>query len=107
MPSPIERTVPTSARSAAASSMPSMRSLRIFVISSGRICIDAIRSVSLRGGARDLSAKSFEAALDACVEHLVAYAEHKATDDVGVDPAGQLDAPAGPLLDSFTYRAYE
>src|SRR3954453_18297949 len=99
MPSPIERTVPTSARSAAACSMPSMRSLRILVISSGRICIDAIRScLSLRGGARDLSAKSFQAAVHAGVEHLVAHTQHDAADDVRVDPAGQLDAPAGLVL---------
>src|SRR3954447_4243017 len=107
MPSPIERTVPTSARSAAASVMPSMRSLRILVISSGRICIDAMWvCLSLRG-ARDLLAKSLEAALNAGVEHLVAHAQHQAADDVGVDPAGQLYLPAGPLLDPLTYRAYE
>src|SRR5215216_980449 len=45
--------------------------------------------------------------MDTGVKHLVAHAQHEATDDVGIDPAGQLDAPAGPLLDALTYRAYE
>src|SRR3954447_4284007 len=107
MPSPIERTVPTSARSADACSRPSMRSLRIFVISSGLICIDDIRCLSLRDGARYLSAKSFEAAVHAGVEHLVADAQHQAADDVRVDIGRQLDAPAGPLLDALTDRADE
>src|SRR4051795_2642252 len=108
MPSPIERTVPTSARSAAACSTPSMRSLRIFVISSGRICMDAIRSVvSLSGGARYLSAKSFEATLDARVEHLVADAQYQATDDVRVDLLGGLHLPARCLLYTALDRGYE
>src|SRR3954452_17434873 len=102
MPSPIERTVPTSARSAAASVMPSMRSLRILVISSGRICIDAMWvCLSLRG-ARDLLAKSLEAALNAGVEHLVAHAQNESADDVRVDPAGQLDSPGGLSLDALS-----
>src|SRR3954447_3376701 len=62
--------------------------------------------VSLRG-ARDLSAKSLEAALHAGVEHLVAHAQHDAADDVGLDAAGQLDAPAGLLLDALADRADE
>src|SRR3954470_3542166 len=62
---------------------------------------------SLRGGARDLSAKSFEAAVDAGVEHLVAHTQHDAADDVGVHPAGQLSAPAGLGLDAVSDGAYE
>src|SRR3954453_5801535 len=63
--------------------------------------------LSLRGGARYLSAKSFEAALDARVEHLVAHAQHQAADDVRVDLLGGLHLPARCLLDAALDRGYE
>ncbi len=43
MPSATESTVPTSAKSAPATSSPSMRLLRMFVISSGLICMSLLR----------------------------------------------------------------
>ena len=42
MPSPIERTVPTSVSSALPASSPSMRDLRMLVISSGLICMSCL-----------------------------------------------------------------
>src|SRR3954454_23413037 len=56
-------------------------------------------------GARELPAKSLEAALHAGVELLVAHAQHDAADDVRIDPAGQLDAPAGLILDALSNGA--
>src|SRR3954467_11298323 len=63
--------------------------------------------LSLSGGARYLSAKSFEATLDARVEHLVADAQYQAADDVRVDLLGGLHLPARCLLDAALDRGYE
>ena len=50
MPSPTERTVPTSVSSACPLSSPSMRSLRMLVISSGLICMWCRVSLGGRAG---------------------------------------------------------
>src|SRR3954447_6118343 len=63
--------------------------------------------LSLRGGARDLSAKSFEPAVDAGVEDLVPDAQHQATNDVRVDLVSRLDLSAGRFLDAAFDRGYE
>src|SRR5438477_12047677 len=60
----------------------------------------------LRGCARDLSSKSFEAPVDGCIEDSVSHAEDESADDVGVDLAGQLDGLAGSLLDASADRAH-
>src|SRR3954451_1306393 len=95
MPSPTESTVPTSARSASSTSSPSMRLLRMEVISSGLIC--TVRLVSL--DARHVAAQLVESVADRRVEHGVADAEHDAADDVGVDVGVELDLLARLLTD--------
>src|SRR3954462_9242080 len=97
MPSPIERTVPTSVSSAPPASSPSMRLLRMLVISSGLICM--CRACSLgshpRLGARDLLSQIFQAVADRGVEDGVPHPHDDATEDVGIDRARQLHAAAG------------
>src|SRR4051794_28445536 len=92
MPSPIDRTVPTSVRSAWPVSRPSIRLLRMEVISSGLICMRLGGSL---GRASDLLAKLFEAVAHRGVEHLVADADDDAAQQVGVDVGGELDLSAG------------
>src|SRR3954451_14727979 len=87
MPSATDRTVPTSARSASSTSSPSMRLLRMEVISSDLIC--TVRLVSL--DARHVAAQLVESVADRRVEHGVADAEHDAADDVRVDVGVELD----------------
>src|SRR3954452_4344944 len=65
----------------------------------------ALSLLSCLDGARELPAKSLKAALHAGVEHSVAHAQHDAADDVRIDPAGQLDAPAGLILDALSNGA--
>src|SRR3954451_21558518 len=96
MPSPIDRTVPTSVRSAWPVSRPSIRLLRMEVISSGLICMRLGGSL---GRASDLLAKLFEAFAHRGVEHLVADADDDAAEDVGVDLRGELDLAAGLVGD--------
>src|SRR4051812_31294190 len=96
MPSATDSTVPTSVSSAPPASRPSMRCLRMLVISSGLICI-AIGQVLLEGrGLRpcDLLAKSFESGADGGVQDGVADADDDAAKHVGVDRARQLDLAA-------------
>ncbi len=88
MPSPTERTVPTSVSSADPSSSPSMRLLRMEVISSGLICMGCL-SVSLGGSLRasggalgDLLSQALEAVADGCVEDLVADAQNDTAEDL-------------------------
>src|SRR4051794_36157465 len=95
MPSATDRTVPTSARSASSTSSPSMRLLRMEVISSDLIC--TVRLVSL--DARHVAAQLVESVADRRVEHGVADAEHDAADDVGVDVGVELDLLARLLAD--------
>src|SRR4051812_11611295 len=97
MPSAIDRTVPTSDRSASPSSSPSMRLLRMLVISSGFICMS--RKVAFLGGASHLPPESFESVADARVEHHVAYADHEAPDEIRVHFRGELHPLSGLLLD--------
>ena len=78
MPSATERTVPTSVRSAWPSSRPSMRLLRMDVISSGLICM------GLPLGPRHLAAKLFKSVADGGVEHGVADLDDDAAQDVGL-----------------------
>src|SRR3954447_25934015 len=104
MPSATESTVPTSARSDWSVSRPSMRLLRIEVISSGLICMKkgspCGRSRLPLGGARDLLAKLFQAVPDRRVEHGVADPHHQAAEDVGIDVRRQLDRAARLLPDA-------
>src|SRR3954469_1501708 len=95
MPSATDSTVPTSARSASSTSSPSMRLLRMEVISSDLIC--TVRLVSL--DARHLAAQLVDSVADRRVEHGVADAEHDAADDVGVDVGVELDLLARLLTD--------
>src|SRR5436190_22237982 len=99
MPSATERTVPTSARSAPPSSMPSMRCLRMLVISSGLIFSSAMtRDVSLRRS-RDLLSKLFQARAHARVHYEVADLQDQPAEHVGVDLGVELDRTTGLLLD--------
>src|SRR3954452_11935343 len=95
MPSATDRTVPTSARSASSTSSPSMRLLRMEVISSDLIC--TVRLVSL--DARHLAAQLVESVADRRVEHGVADAEDDAADDVRIDVGVELDLLARLLAD--------
>src|SRR5215211_122714 len=102
MPSATDRTVPTSVRSAWPASRPSMRLLRMDVISSGLICMSGFRwllDVSRRLGPDDLLAKGVQAVADRGVEHLVADADDDAADDVRLDLGRELDLAAGLLGD--------
>src|SRR4051812_3323772 len=100
MPSPIDSTVPTSVSSAWPESRPSMRLLRMEVISSGLICmVMSWFSWCCSGGARHLAAKLFEAVADGGVEDRVADAQDDASEHVRVDGGRQLDAAAGLVTD--------
>src|SRR5919108_2175087 len=93
MPSATERTVPTSVRSAWPSSRPSMRLLRMDVISSGLICMDLL-------GLHYGSAKLFESVAHGRVEHGVTDLDDDAAQDVGLHAGGELDLAAGLLGDA-------
>src|SRR4051812_6299255 len=100
MPSAIDRTVPTSDRSAPPSSRPSILALRMLVISSGLIFMSAIGlRRSPLGGLGHLLPKSFQSGADRSVHHHVSDPHHQAADHVGVDLRGQLHLAAGLLLD--------
>ncbi len=99
MPSATDSTVPTSARSAPVVSSPSMRLLRIEVISSGLICIGGSLSNATLGRLRDLLSKLFEAVADRRVEDEVPDPQHDPAEDLGVDLARELDLVAGLLAD--------
>src|SRR5450755_533317 len=90
MPSATDSTVPTSVSSALEVSRPSIRFLRIEVISSGLICISApFQARGLR--LRDLLSKLFQPVLDRCVEDDVSDPEHHSAQDVRIDGGGHLD----------------
>src|SRR6266487_5672979 len=91
MPSPICRTVPTSARSVS-TSYCSIRCRRIDVISSGR-------SFKALSAPHECLSKSFKSSAHARVDTIRAGPQHDAADDLGVDGAGGLDLPPGRLLD--------
>src|SRR6478752_5162565 len=101
MPSATERTVPTSVSSAEPASRPSMRLLRMLVISSGLIFIAKGAPVSLSGcrgrrpvgdglGSHDLLAKVVESGADGRVDDGVPDPHDDPTQDLGVDGARQL-----------------
>src|SRR4051812_2271134 len=100
MPSAIDRTVPTSDRSAPPSSRPSILALRMLVISSGLIFMSAIglRRSSL-GGLGHLLPKSFQPGADRPVHHHVSDPHHEAADHVRVDLRGQVHLASRLLLD--------
>src|SRR6266568_5022729 len=91
MPSPICRTVPTSARSVS-TSYCSIRWRRIDVISSGR-------SFKSPSATHECLSKSFESSAHARVGAIRARLQHDAADDLRVDRAGRLDLAACGLLD--------
>src|SRR5215207_5643564 len=108
MPSATDRTVPTSVRSAWPASRPSIRLLRMDVISSGLICMGWLSLLLGEGGRRggsgradDLPAQGVEAVADGRVEHLVADADDDPAEDVRLDGGGELDLAAGLLLDAL------
>src|ERR671919_564552 len=84
IPSATDRTVPTSVRSAWPASRPSMRLLRMDVISSGLICMDLL-------GLHYLAAKLFESVAHGGVEDRVAHLDDDAAQDAGLHAGGQLD----------------
>ncbi len=93
MPSATDSTVPTSVSSAPLVSSPSMRLLRIEVISSGLICMLGLLSGAVRGalgGLRDRLSKLVETVSDRGVEDDVPDAQHNAADQIGIDAARQL-----------------
>src|SRR5215216_6678000 len=93
MPSATDRTVPTSVRSAWPSSSPSMRLLRMDVISSGLICMNLL-------GPEDLSSELFKSVADRCIEHRVADLDDDAAQDVRVHAGGDVDLAIGLLGDA-------
>src|SRR3954452_23476471 len=100
MPSATESTVPTSARSALSVSRPSIRLLRMEVISSGLICMGLLGRRRRLDLPRHLLAKLVEAVADRRVEHGVAHAYDQPAEDVGVHVRRQLDLAAGLLADA-------
>src|SRR6185437_12262844 len=99
MPSAIERTVPTSERSASPSSSPSIRLLRMLVISSGLICMCRKSPFFVLRGACHRAPESFEPVAHARVQNLVTHADDDPTDQIGVDRGGELHPLARLLLD--------
>src|ERR687895_326719 len=96
-----KRTVPTSDRSPPpSSSSPSIRLLRMLVISSGLICMwcEAFLEALLSRPGDGLS-QLLEPVAHARVEHHVAHLQHDAAQHIRVDAARQLDVPARLLLD--------
>src|SRR5919199_1515806 len=90
MPSPIWRTVPTSARSVS-TSYCSIRCLRIEVISSGR-------SFKVSSPHQVVS-QPFQSSADARVDAHRPDLQDDAADQAGVDAARRLDGPSRGLLD--------
>src|SRR5688572_5877131 len=106
MPSATESTVPTSERSAASVSRPSIRALRIFEISSG--LISTLFSAPCRNSRRarlrsrgDFLSQFFQLAAQARVEDHVAHAQYEAAEDLGIDLGLQVDLPVGLALNLF------
>src|ERR1044071_229202 len=81
-------------RSSWPSSRPSIRLLRMDVISSGLICIDLL-------GLHDLLAKLFESVAHGCVEDGVADPHHDPTQDLRVDVRRELHLAVGLLGDAI------
>src|SRR3954454_7330951 len=106
MPSPTERTVPTSVSSDDSASSPSMRRLRMDVISSGLIC-SAMGSSGRALTARDLLAKLFESVADGRVHDRVTHPQDDAADDVRIHVGRELDLAPGLLGDAVAERAHE
>src|SRR5215213_6879677 len=102
MPSATDRTVPTSVRSAWPASRPSMRLLRMLVISSGLICMKSPWGAGAGdlAGPRDLLAEVLEAVANGGVEHGVADPHDDAAEDVGVDVRLEVDLAVGLLGDA-------
>src|SRR3954451_24315004 len=104
MPSPTDRTVPTSVSSAEPASSPSIRLLRMEVISSGLIFMEVVSAPSCSrhqsGAASDVLSQVVEAVADRGVEDRVADAQDDAAEDVGVHARGELDLLTGVLGDA-------
>src|ERR1043166_494333 len=96
MPSPIWRTVPTSARSVS-TSYCSIRSRRIDVISSG---------LSFTGASapHEFVSQSFQSPADARVDTKRASLQDDAADEIGVDLLRRLDLSARRVLDLLQNR---
>src|SRR5215469_3561347 len=96
MPSPIWRTVPTSARSVS-TSYCSIRSRRIEVISSGL-------SFKAFSAPHEFVSQSFQSSADARIDAQRARLQDDAADEVGVDLPGRLDLASGRVLDLLQNR---
>src|SRR5215208_2312096 len=97
IPSPISSTVPTSERSAESVSRPSIRSRRMLAISSGLISMFGLCSFLRRLG--DALSQFLKPVAKARVQDHVPDLHHQPAEDVGVDPALELNGVAGLLLD--------
>src|SRR5581483_1014040 len=97
MPSPICRTVPTSARSVS-TSYCSIRCRRIEVISSGR-------SFTSLSAPHECLSQSFQPSSHARVDAIRARLQHDAADEIGIDGPRRLDLPSRRLLDLRNDRA--
>src|SRR4029077_13404748 len=91
MPSPIVRTVPTSARSVS-TSYCSIRSRRIDVISSGR----SFKSLS---APHECLSQSFQSSAHARVDSVRARLQHDAAYEIGIDTACRFNRASRRLLD--------
>src|SRR5438105_14620440 len=96
MPSPIWRTVPTSARSVS-TSYCSIRWRRIDVISSGR-------SFKALSAPHEFVSQSFQSSAHARVDPVRARLQHDAADELRVDLARRFHLAAGGLLDLLDDR---
>src|SRR5581483_2929630 len=99
MPSPIWRTVPTSARSVS-TSYCSIRWRRIDVISSGL----SFKALSAPSCLHEFGSQSFQSPADARVDSQRARLQDDAADEVGVDLLRRLDLAAGRVLDLLEDR---
>src|ERR1700689_4599854 len=103
MPSATESTVPTSVSSAPSVSRPSIRLLRIEVISSGLICIFRLLPSQARGlRLRYLLSKLFQPVLDRGIEDHVSDPQDHSAEDVRIDVGGDFCLLAGLLSDAVT-----
>src|SRR6201987_6062371 len=97
MPSPIWRTVPTSARSVS-TSYCSIRSRRIDVISSGR------SFKALSSCLHEFGSQSFQSPADTCVDAERAGLQDDPAHQVGVDLLRRVDLAARSVLDLLQDR---
>src|SRR5580658_4157931 len=103
LPSATDSTVPTSVRSAPLVSSPSMRLLRIEVISSGLICMlcGSLAGHGALSGLRARLSKLVQSVSDRGVKDDIPDPQDDSANQLGVDPARQLDFLARTLGDAI------